>query len=277
MKRNLLVPCIIFTLALSGCGISNNESTVTQPEIQSLISSELQVHEIIENTESQQESSEDTKVAPNTKVSSKDYYIENNWNKKVVNTQLADLTHDGVDDYIVTIIYSDPSVITEDPSEMLYKHGTGYLQVYDGSTTEGQNNLGLLIWEEVFMAAHAGNAQVNLVQKDGYGYLMPTNIYSIMGTYEFQYEVLYLDAEGNTHIVEEQSLNYDTNKSGEQVSLSDAQKKEIADFKGKMEAWFDGATLLAATDVALKEQLVSTPNKQYVPEDYYNVVLKDYQ
>ncbi len=277
MKRNLLIPCIIFTLVLSGCGNISNESTETPSEIKSVISSELQIAEPNKGTESQQEVLEDTKVAPNTVVSSKDYYIENNWNKKVVNTQLADLTHDGVDDYVVTIIYVDSSVTTQDPSEMLDNAGVGYIQVYDGSDTDGLDALGTLLWEKEFASAHAGNAQVNLVHREGLDYLMPTDIYSMMGTYYFHYEVLYLDAKGNKHIVEEQSLNYDTIVDGEQKPLSVEQKQEIADFKEKLEAWFEGATLLVATDVALKEQLVSTPDKQYVPEDYYDVVLKEYE
>lgn len=277
MKRNLLIPSIILTLTLSGCSNASNQSTETQSEIQSVISSELQVQETIENTESQQAPLEDTKVAPNTKVSSKDYYIENDWNKRVLNVQLADVTHDGVDDYVVTIIYVDPSVTTQDPSEMLDNAGVGYIHVYDGSNTDGLDALGTLLWEKEFASAHAGNAQVNLVHREGLDYLMPTDIYSMMGTYYFHYEVLYLDAEGNKYIVEEQSLNYDTNKGGEQVPLSVEQKQEIGGFKEKLEKWFEGATLLVATDVALKEQLVSIPDKQYAPEDYYDVVLKEYE
>lgn len=276
MRRNLLIPSIILTLALTGCSNTSNQSTETQSEMQSTTSSELQVQETIENTESQQ-LLEDTKVAPNTKVSSKDYYIENDWNKRVLNVQLADLTHDGVDDYVVTIIYVNPSVTTQDPSEMLNNAGVGYIQVYDGSNTDGLDALGTLLWEKEFASAHAGNTQVNLVHREGLDYLMPTDIYSMMGTYYFHYEVLYLDAKGNKHVVEEQSLNYDTNKGGEQVPLSVEQKQEIGGFKEKLETWFEGATLLVATDVALKEQLVSSPDKQYAPEDYYDVVLKEYE
>lgn len=276
MKRNLLIPSIILTLALTGCSNTSNQSTETPSELQSATSSELQVQETIENTESLQ-LLEDTKVAPNTKVSSKDYYIENDWNKRVLNVQLADLTHDGVDDYVVTIIYVNPSVTTQDPSEMLNNAGVGYIQVYDGSNTDGLDALGTLLWEKEFASAHAGNTQVNLVHREGLDYLMPTDIYSMMGTYYFHYEVLYLDAKGNKHVVEEQSLNYDTNKGGEQVPLSVEQKQEIGGFKEKLETWFEGATLLVATDVALKEQLVSSPDKQYAPEDYYDAVLKEYE
>lgn len=277
MKRNLLIPSIILTLVLTGCSNTSNQSTETQSEIQSATSSEHQVQETIENTESQQQPLEATKVAPNTVVTSKDFYIENNWNKKVLNTQLADVTHDGVDDYVVTIIYVDPFVTSENPTQMLDNAGVGYLQVYNGSDTNGLDALGTLLWEKEFASAHAGNAQVNLVHRDGLDYLMPTDVYSMMGAYYFHYEVLHLDAEGNEYIVEEQSLNYDTNKGEEQVPLSAEQKKEIAGFKKNLEAWFEGATLLVATDVALKEQLVSTSDKQYVPEDYYDVVLKEYE
>ena len=277
MSRKLFITCIIFTLILSGCRSISNQSTETQSEIQSATSSELQIQETIENTESQQQPLEDTKVAPNTKVSSKDFYIENNWNKKVLNMQLADVTHDGVDDYVVTLIYVDPSVTSDNPTQMLDNAGVGYVQVYNGSDTKGLDELGTLLWEKEFASAHPGNAQVNLVHRDGLDYLMPTNIYSMMGIYAFSYEVLYLDSEGTIYEVEEKSLVYDTNKGIEQVPLSAEQKQEIAGFKENLEAWFEGAALLAATDVDIKEQLVSTPDKQYVPEDYYDVVLKEYE
>ena len=232
-----------------------------------------------ENTESvqfQQDVLQKLSAAPNTEVSSKDYYTENNWNKKIVNLQMADLTRDGVDDYIVTIIYTAPTVTTDDPSEMLKSGGVGYIQVYDGSNTTGLDELGTLLWEKEFAVAHAGNAQVNLVHRDELDYLMPTDIYAQMGNYYFHYEVLYLDAEGNIYIVEEQSLNYNTMENGEQRPFNDEEKQEIANFKEKMYTWFEGATLLVAADVNLPKQLVSTPGQQYVPEDYYETALQEY-
>ncbi len=262
LKYYLLCLVIVFVLTVRGCsnktaqfGHLNKESSQNEPE-----------------------GTSQTTAAPNTQASSKDYYTENNWNKKIINLQMADLTHDGTDDYIVTVIYVSPSITSQEASEMLASGGVGYVQVYDGSSTFGLDELGTLLWEKEFAAAHAGNTQINVVHRDGLDYLMPTDIYVQMGNYYFHYEVLYLDEKGNQYIAEEKSLTFNTyDKSAyEQRPLNNEEKQEITKFKEQMTTWFEGATLLVAADVNLAKQLVSTPRQQYNPEDYYEDALAEY-
>ncbi len=245
MKRKIIILLFAFAFMLSGCSAETEEETNA------------------------------IKETPNIRVSSKDYYSENYWNKQIVDFWMADLTHDGVEDYIVTVIYTDSTVTTSDPAEMLEK-GVVFVQVFDGSTTRELGELGTLLWEKQFAAAHAGNGQVNLVHRDGRDYLMTTDIYSQMGNFDFQYQVFSLDREGNVNIIEEQSLKFNTLVNGEQRAFTDKEKQEISDFKKKLEVWFGGAALLVAADVDLPKQLVSTPEQQYVPEDYYNAALEKY-
>ena len=271
---------------LSGCSIVNiqeRESESSNYEISKEDPSKITEKDQTETME--EDSSEETQpetasrdIAPNAKIVSKDFYNENTWNKKVVNLEMADLTHDGVDDYVVTMIYVSSSVTSEDPADMLVNAGVGYIQVYDGSNTNGLDELGTLIWEKEFADAHPGNAQINLVSRDGKDYILSTGIDSQMGTYYFHYEVLSLDEKGNEYIIEENTLTYDTYDTTvhEQHPLNEEQKQEIKAFKQEIEAWFEGAVLLAATNVSLEKALVSTPMLKYVPEDFYETVLEQY-
>lgn len=235
--KNILVPLMAITLSLCGCG---SEAAA----------------EIVE-----------------TVVTDKDYYEENNWNKTVVYETRADLTHDGIEERIVTVLYAADDMTAKEPSEMLYEHADGYLWVYEGSTGKGEEDFGALLWEESFSAAHAGNTQVNLVWRDGQAYLLTTDIYAIMEQYEFGYEVLYLDAEGNTYTVAEKHLYYETD-TDEQKVFSEEEMQEIVAFKTELQSWFEEAVLLVAADAALEEQLVSTPDRQYAPQEYYDIVMQ---
>lgn len=245
MKSKIIILLFAFAFMLSGCSAETEEETNA------------------------------IKETPNIRVSFKDYYTENHWNKQIVNFQMADLTHDGVEDYIVTVIYTDPTVTISDPAEMLEK-GVVFVQVFDGSTTRELGELGTLLWEEQFAAAHVGNGQVNLVHRDGRDYLMTTDIYSQMGNFDFQYQVFSLDREGNVNIIEQQSLKFNTLVNGEQRTFTDKEKQEISDFKKNLEAWFGGAALLVAADVDLPKLLVSTSKQQYVPEDYYDAAFLEF-
>lgn len=41
------------------------------------------------------------------------YYEENNWNRKILNVEKADITHDGVADFIATMIMLPPAADAE--------------------------------------------------------------------------------------------------------------------------------------------------------------------
>ncbi len=119
-----------------------------------------------------------------------------------------------------------------------------------------------------------GNVQVSIIHKDGLDYLLITNINLQFGSYYFHYQVQVLDTEGREYIVEDQTVSFDNfdTTTREQKPLSEEQKEEIQDFKERVTSWFEGATLLVATDVDNLEQYVTTPTQSYTPEQYYDEV-----
>ena len=204
-----------------------------------------------------------------------DYYAENNWSKKILNLQMADVTHDGVEDYIVTMIMLPPTanVNTEDINELLDGAGEGYVQVYDGNVEfePASSSTVKPIWEEDFAAATPGHVQISLVQREGLDYLLISHIQAQMGTYSFHYHVQSLDSEGREYIIERENLSFNNidYMTYEQKPLSEEQKKEIAGFKDDISAWFEGATLLAGIE---EVNLVTTPEQAYIPEQFYDTV-----
>lgn len=207
-----------------------------------------------------------------------EHFAELGWNKKIIHLQTADVTHDGVQDFIQTVIWVAPDVTEEDPNKMLRSAGVGYVEVYDGSTASGSGDLGVKIWEQEFADARPGNIQVSLVHRGGLDYLLLSNIDSQFGTYYFQYRVQSLDRAGREYIIDDREIffdNIDLN-THEQKPLSEEQKEEIRAFQEQISSWFEGAELLVAADSSLDAHLVSVPDRQYTPQQYYDRILPLY-
>ena len=198
------------------------------------------------------------------------------YNRRTVNLQTADVTHDGTQDYIRTVIWTAPGLDVKTPGEMLMSDGIGYVEVFDGRHDyDPENTSATPIWEQEFAAALPGNVQVSLVHRDGKDYLLISDTEALQGTFSFWYEVLSLDNLGREYIVEQERLYFD-NHAQENQELTTEQKKQLEAFKEHISAWFEDAALVVATDSGLKEQLVSTPELIYRPEDYYDFIWKAY-
>ena len=97
----------------------------------------------------------------------------------------------------------------------------------------------------------------------------------MQGTFSFRYEVLSLDNLGREYIVEEEGLHFD-NHTRENQGLATEQKQRLEAFKEHISAWFEDAALVVATDISNREQIVSTPQMTYRPEDYYDFIWSKY-
>ena len=198
------------------------------------------------------------------------------YNRKTINLQTADVTHDGTEDYIRTVIWTPSGSEVKTTQEMLNNAGIGYVEVFDGRHDyDPENTSATPIWEQEFASARPGNVQVSLVHRDGKDYLLLSDIEALQGTFYFWYEVLSLDNLGREYIVEEEGLHFD-NHSQENQSLTTEQKQQLEAFKEHISAWFEDAALVVTMDISNKEQIVSTPQMTYRPEDYYDIIWSKY-
>ena len=75
--------------------------------------------------------------------------------------------------------------------------------------------------------------------------------------------------------MEQESLHFD-NHTQENQSLTTEQKQQLETFKEHISAWFEDAALVVAADISNREQIVSTPQMTYRPEDYYDIIWSEY-
>lgn len=198
------------------------------------------------------------------------------YNRKTINLQTADVTQDGTEDYIRTVIWTPSGSEAKTPQEMLNNAGVGYVEVFDGRKDyDPENTVATPIWEQEFASARPGNVQVSLVHRDGKDYLLLGDIEALQGTFSFTYEVLSLDNRGREYIVEQEGLYFD-NHSQENQSLTTEQKQQLEAFRTHISAWFEEAVLVVVADVDDRAQVVSTPQTTYRPEDYYDIIWSKY-
>ena len=217
-----------------------------------------------------------TEVQSFSKEDPEAYYKENAYIRKQLNVEKADVTQDGIDDYIVTAMYFSPGTkVTNKNLDETIQEQLGYedvfVEVYDGSKVKNLKKLETPIFVSGFSAVHAGNGQMNLVYRDGNVYLLESNLWEGQGFLGYSYEVYSLDGEGNKNVVDNYDINF-VMEAGlpERALPKEQQREQLLEFKNKITSWFDDALLLAATDVSFDKQLITMGEERYVPEDFYD-------
>lgn len=196
------------------------------------------------------------------------YYEENNYTRVQINLLKADVTHDGIEDYIETYMYVAPETdITVGIDELVQKqmlYDGVYVSVYDGSVAT-ESDYGDSIMTGSYSSAHAGNGQLNIVYQDGLAYLMKTSVYAGQGTQSYFYRVYTLDAKGRYYVKETYSDGFYT------PDYTQIEQDSFANnFTGAMEPWLEGGKLIVGADIDLKEQMVSTENRSYASSEFYD-------
>lgn len=192
--------------------------------------------------------------------------------ERILFTREADLTHDGIADRIVVSVTEGEG---SDSKEPLPAAEIGYVRVYDGTSTASERDLGYCLWETDFAHARAGNKQIALVSREGKDYLLMSYMGEQQGSFAYSYQVFSLDVEKRCYIEEEYAIGFDLE--ADRYEPNAEQKREIADFRERMERWFGGAELLASTDINAEECcMLGTQKKPLAPEAYYDEVWKRY-
>lgn len=276
MKKIFLL-LFLFTFCLSGCaGEDSLQTSVTpKPPIASMqdttatppASTPEAAAEVITDIAIPAPTEEPIEVLP---YSPEVFYKENGDIRVQLYLTQADVTHDGIDDYIETCMYFPPETagvgnLTEAIQSRL-DVTSAIVQIYDGNTSTA-DCLTSPIWSKEYSSCHAGNGQVSIVYRDGLAYLLEGCLWQGQGFTGYVHNVIFFGETGLQYTKDEYSLQfYETDYSREeQIAL-------VFDFKAQLEPWFDDAELIVATDVSLSQQFVSTPEAQYVPQDYYDTV-----
>lgn len=201
------------------------------------------------------------------------FYKENGYIRRQLNLIQADLTHDGIDDLIETYMYFPPDTdMNEDLNELIQQNiwlDEVKVRVYDGSMVSSED-MGDPIWEAGYSTVHAGNGQVSIVHRDGLYYLLESSLWQGQGAVAYSYEVISLDSEGQKYISDRDSIDFF--RAGENEAERTEQIQLVSDFKEELVPWYENGQLIAATDVDMERQLISTAKEQFPPEKYYDIV-----
>lgn len=201
------------------------------------------------------------------------FYKENGYIRRQLNLIQADLTYDGIDDLIETYMYFPPDTdMNEDLNELIQQNiwlDEVKVRVYDGSMVSSED-MGDPIWEAGYSAVHAGNGQVSIVHRDGLYYLLESSLWQGQGAVAYSYEVISLDSEGQKYISDRDSIDFF--RAGENEAERTEQIQLVSDFKEELVPWYENGQLIAATDVDMERQLISTAKEQFPPEKYYDIV-----
>ena len=205
----------------------------------------------------------------NLSKSGKKTYEEMGYNAELLHVEMADVTHDGVQDYIVTDMYFPPEeeVSEENLEELVQQYlwpCSVFVNVYDGTRVKNEE-FGAPIWVKEFSAAHAGNGQVSVVYKDGLAYLLTSNLWQGQGFVGYDFDVFALDGQGHEYIIAEGSTQFE-----DKDTTREEQRVKIMEFKEHITPWFEDAVLIIATEVGFEEQLITTERNRFVPEQYYD-------
>lgn len=199
-----------------------------------------------------------------------DILTEMGYTLKQLHMEKADVTHDGVADYIVTDMYFPPEAQVTDKNleEMVQQYlwpSAAFVSVYDGTTVQ-DGVLNAPIWRQEYSAAHAGNGQLCIVYRDGLAYLLTSGLWQGQGFVGYGFEVLALDSLGREYIIAEGNTQFEDKK-----ITRDEQRELITEFKNHITPWFEDAVLIIATEVEIEEQFITTQKQRFAPQQYYDI------
>ncbi len=202
----------------------------------------------------------------------------NSRKERVIYSVTADVTHDGIEDRIDSIISDED--ISGSPFEIMSGIGTAYIKVYPGKEDGSFSDTAVFVSLEI-ADTHVGNGQIGLVKKDGLSYLLISNMYEIQGSADYSFVIFYIDTKRKAAAcIDEDSIGFSISEEQTDSPLpTESSKREdvIPAFREHLQPWLTDAILFVSCDVSdIPESIhLSLPNEEYRALDYYERVWKN--
>lgn len=175
-----------------------------------------------------------------------------------------DVTHDGVDDMIVTSLVV-PSDFEGEISDADFNGTFGYIKVLEGYTDSDSNEVHfseIPVYVKDYGVAHTGNVQAFATTVKGKSYLVVSSFYSGQGLSSYRYEVFFLGYSSGPVLYSVESMNMDFEMTDETVDTSE--------FINGLYKWInESSILLVATDIDLDPALYYSSRKGVLNPDVY--------
>lgn len=197
--------------------------------------------------------------------------------EKAYHSVEADVTHDGIPDHIVLFGAAAENMQMDEDVETFFSKTAnwGYVRIYDGGDKQynaDNPGIGTPIWERTLSYAHVGNVQISITEQDGLEYLFISNMWEGQGAIAYDARVMSLDGEGREYTFAEYDIGYILT---EDSVTNQEQKKEMTEFRDKIQPFYEGAYLVAALDIGDEKGVyISNEKRSYRAEEYYDSVWK---
>ncbi len=245
-----------------GAGETESESaTESESETESESDTETE-SEAETKSESETEPESETESEAETQIETPSAY------EKVIYETTADLNHDGIDDLVRTIIWSE-----DNRFDLVSESDEAYIQVFAGKGTGNYDNTPCYT-SDYCSTSHSANATYCLTERNGMDYLMYSNMYEHQGDANYEYCVFYLSTDQEAKIIEvEKELNsFATSPFWPQWLYSDHRESVVTPLRyEKMEDWISCGTILVALDVSTPVYY-STQENIYPASKYYDYI-----
>ena len=168
----------------------------------------------------------------------------------------AELTHDGVPDWIVTSVTYQEENRSLSWEQRMAQGELCVVRVYDGarqqsawengSIPEGTFGNENIYWEKGLADAHVGNGQILLYRKGGKSYLLISSASMWQGTMDASYEVIAMDEGGREFVIDSAKVMADINSLESAFSVDD-----LVEYTERLNEWAENSRLIAMTDDSL--------------------------
>lgn len=196
---------------------------------------------------------------------------QNKRTERVIYSVTADVTHDGIEDRIDSIIADED--VSGSPYEIMSGMGAAYIKVYPGKEDGSFSDTAVFVSREV-MDTHAGNGQIGLVKKDGVSYLLVSDMYEGLGSAGYSFVIFYIDAKRKTAVcTDEDAIQFVIPEEMGNPNISEnslTRKDVIPAFREHLNPWLGDALLFVSCDTP--DICLSLPDQEYRASDYYDKV-----
>lgn len=211
-------------------------------------------------SESEAESESETESEAETQIETTSDH------EKVLYQTTADLNHDGIDDLVRTMIWSE-----NDTFDLESEADEAYIQVYAGKGA-GIYDTTPCYTSDYYSTSHSANATYCLTEKDGKDYLMYSLMYEHQGEARYEYCVFYLSTDKEAKIIEleKESNSFATSPFWPQWLYMNHRESIVTPLRyEKMKDWINYGIILVALDVSTPVYY-STEENTYPASKYYD-------
>lgn len=199
-----------------------------------------------------------------------DAEYRNTRTERVIYSVTADVTHDGIEDRIDSIIADED--VSGSPFDIMSGLGTAYIKVYPGNEEGGFSDTAVFVSPDI-TDAHVGNGQIGLVKKDGLSYLLTSNMYEMMGHASYYYTVFYIDTQRESAVCMDESIaQFILSEEFPEPPAEDlpTRQEAVPAFREQLQTWLTDAILFVSCDTS--DICLSLPDEVYRASDYYDRV-----